>query len=296
MFFKRLIMTQLNIAITGASGYIGSQFVSKLKSCGHHITALGRAKVSLADTNINFTIGEEISLNNIDVLIHCAHDFQPTNYDSNRKINFEGSVKLFEKARICGVKNIIFISTTSAFEGAISNYGRIKYETENYVRSLGGTVVRAGLVFGKNSNGISGGIVGALNNFVKNFPFAPLVGEGKQIFYPCHLNDLSELISYLVTYSNLEPNLPIIAASEDSLTFKEIILTIAKKYNKKIITIPIPYFALFSGLFFAELLNLKMGLRSDSLRYMKQTNHNMDFNFIRNHQILFRPFTVDNLN
>jgi nucleoside-diphosphate-sugar epimerase len=284
-------MTTLRIAVTGASGYVGSQLVTKLKSQGHYIVALGRKPTGIADIHIPFSLdenNEKISLQKIDTLIHCAYDFKPTDYASIHKINFSGTIKLFEQAQIDGVKNIIFISTTSAFDGTISNYGRVKYEIENYVRSIGGVVVRAGLIFSKNA----GGIVGALNNFVKKFPFAPLIGKGDQRFYPCHLDDLCSLLNYLVSYDDFKSNLPIIAASEHTITFREIILMIAQSQNKHVIMIRMPYVALFVGLFFAELLKINVGLRSDSLRYMKQANYDMNFWFTKDHGTPFRSFNA----
>jgi nucleoside-diphosphate-sugar epimerase len=288
-------MSKHVIALTGASGYIGTKLVRIFKSHKYSVVALGRNPVSIADTNIPFSLenlNEEISLAGVDTLIHCAHDFRTLDYNTLRKINLEGSIRVFEKARISNVKNIIFISSTSAFEGAMSNYGRIKYEIEQYAKNYNAIIMRPGLVFNKDDNGI----VGALSKFIQKFPLVPLIGKGNQTFYPCHLDDLCSLMVYLVSYNGPKIRSPIVAASEKVIIFKEIISIIAQFHKKKVIVIPIPYPILFAILVCAEQLHLKLGLRSDSLRYMKNFDYPIDFWFTRTNKIAFRPFNIDTLN
>lgn len=277
------------IAITGASGFIGSALVKKLKLSENKIVALGRSEVSEVDQNIFFSLDSEnslLSLSGVDCLIHCAYDFKPTDFTTIKKINFDGSVRLFDIARRDGVKNIIFISTTSAFVGSISNYGKVKFLTEKHADKINATIVRPGLVFGENC----GGIVGALKNFVKKFPFAPLIGKGDQLFYPCHIDDLINLIEFIIKEPQFNSQNPIIAASDKSVEFRQIIEKFAKEANKKIAMIQIPYWLIFSALKIAETIGVKIGFRSDSLKYMKRSNHQLNFDFSKKNQLNFREF------
>jgi nucleoside-diphosphate-sugar epimerase len=277
------------IAITGASGFIGSALVKKLKSAENKIIALGRSKIAEADQNIFFSLDSEnssFSLGGIDCLIHCAYDFAPTNFAAIKKINFDGSVRLFEMAKRDGVKNIIFISTTSAFANSISNYGKVKFLIEKYADEISASVVRPGLVFGENC----GGIVGALRSFVKKFPFAPLIGKGDQLFYPCHIDDLTSLIEFIVKKPQFNSQNPIVAACAKPIKFRQIIEKFAGAENKKITMIAIPYWVIFSVLKIAEIVGIKIGFRSDSLKYMKRANHQLNFDFGKKNQLNFREF------
>lgn len=283
---------KLNIAITGANGYIGSYFKNFLADKGHAIYTLGRAQVESAQF-IYFDLAKpniSADLAHIDVLIHCAYDFSLTDFAKIHAVNIEGSIALFKQAHAAGVKKIINISSISSFVDAISNYGRAKYAIELAARQFDVITVRPGLVFNKNL----GGIMGAINKVIKKFPAAPLIGKGDQIFFPCHLDDLAQLIEHLIQH-DVNPSTPITGASENIITFKEMVKTMAALNQKKIMLVPLPFNLLFAGLKCAEILKINLGLRSDSLKYMKHYNQHPDFMPLRRTKILFRPFSCETL-
>ena len=180
-------MKSIKVAITGASGYIGSYLVSFLQQRGHRIYEMGRKRCHTEpEFFIPFELGKENhyqKLQKIDVLVHCAYDFSPKTMEEIRSINVAGSIDLLQHAKNAGVSKIIYISSTSSFPEATSNYGRAKYEIELFAEKTGIEIIRPGLVFMKDPKGI----IGALNNFVKKFPCIPMVGRGDQIFFPTHL-------------------------------------------------------------------------------------------------------------
>ncbi len=281
-------MNKLNIAITGATGYIGIFLLAFLEKQGHTVYSMSRKACHSSDKLIHFELGsmnEYTPLNNIDVLIHCAYDFSITNYQHQRKVNLEGSSELFKQAKSHGVKQIIYISSTSAFETTRSNYGKIKYELEQHAAKYGAITIRPGLVFSNNAKGI----VGSIQKIAVKLPIIPIIGKGDQLFFPCHIEDLSALISYLIT-KNVVSIAPITAASEKSITFKQLILTLASTKRKKPLLLPIPYFILFAGLKLVELMKIPLGLRSDSLKYITHYNQSPDFSILREFGLKFRSF------
>lgn len=288
-----IFMNKLNIAITGANGYIGSILSSYLEKQGHSICQMIREPSTNQVKYIQFQLGEKNDyslLKDIDVLIHCAYDFSLTNYDQLRRVNLEGSVELFKQAKSAGIKNIIFLSSTSAFETTISNYGKIKYELEQHAREMGVTIVRPGLVFSKNAKGI----IGSIEKIVIRSPIVPIIGKGDQIFFPCHIEDLSALINYLIVNNAIYSN-PITAASEKTITFKELIFALAKAKHKKPTLFPLPYHLLYIGLKMAEICKIPLGLRSDSLKYMSHYNKTPDFSITKEIGINFRPLNLSTL-
>jgi len=285
-------MSHSKIAITGANGYIGSYLVKRLSAEGHTVFKMLR-KTVVGENSIPYHLGSPLAKNAldlIDILIHCAYDFSLTHPNDIQRINVEGSLALFEEARKAGVKKIIYLSSTSAFESALSHYGKAKFSIEERARKLNVITLRPGLVFNKNV----GGIIGSIGHLINKLPIIPIIGKGDQLFFPCHLDDLANLVSYLVTHPYL-PETPIIAASNQALDFKAIIKTIAKIKDKTVLLIPMPYPLLFAGLKLTETLGLKLGLRSDSLKYMKHYNKNPDFSSLEITAIKFRPFTVETI-
>lgn len=287
-------MKKLNIAITGSNGYIGSFLRNYLKAQGHTIYEMGRKAADSSNHFIFFELGKSNDysrLCDVDVLIHCAYDFSALDYQQIKNINYYGSLDLFEQAKKQGVKKIIYLSSTSAFAGAVSHYGRIKYEIELAVQAMGVISVRPGLVFNKQA----GGIIRAIKKLVNKIKCIPIIGNGRQIFFPCHVEDLSALIAYLIEHEVALQSQPIIAASEKTITFAELIKTLAHSQHKNVVLIPVPYAWIFFGLRLAELLKLRLGLRSDSLKYMKYYNKHPDFLSLHSTGIKFRPLTVETL-
>lgn len=287
-------MNKLTIAVTGASGYIGSHLCDFLQKQGHVIYKMGRHASNADDSNfINFELGKENCLEHlqdVDALIHCAYDFSITHAQKNRCVNFNGSMDLFHQAKTLGVKKILFLSSTSAFEKTTSNYGKVKYEIEQHAKKMGVTIIRPGLVFNENA----GGIIGALNKFISKSFAAPIIGNGQQLFFPCHIQDLFSVIEHLLK-NDLVIKEPITAASESAITFKELLQTIAHRHEKKLLLIPIPYHLFYLSLKIAELMGIKLGFRSDSLKYMQHYNQSPNFEPLKLIAIHFRPLTVKTL-
>ena len=289
-------MKKPRCAVTGSSGYVGSYIVSRLLAEQKFIVyEMGRKRKNIAASDfILYDLGGEndfSKLEEIDILIHCAYDFSLTNFKEIDRINVKGTLELFSQAKKKGVKKILFISSMSSFTGTKSNYGRAKFLMEKIATESGITIIRPGLIFSKNSSGL----LGSINNFIASFHLIPLIGLGKQIFYPCHLSDLFHLILFLCESSE-EFSAPIIAASSQPITFKEIVKIIAAANQKRIFLLPIPYHLLYLGMKFLEKLHLNIGLRSDSLTgayFYDKTMHN--FNFLKVNKLNFRPLNENTI-
>lgn len=281
------------IAITGSSGYIGGYLKNHLQKLGMKITNMNRNARDKNEAYIAFDLNKKNNmdeLKNTDCLIHCAYDFSAQGYPAIEKSNVTGSLDLFEQAKKMGVKKIIYLSSVSAFEGAISDYGRAKYKVELLAKKFNVITVRPGLVFNKHPNSI----VGTINKLIQKFPVIPLIGKGDQRFFPCHMDDLSNLIQHLVQQNDLISS-PIFAASENSISFKDFILILSEFNKKRVKLIPLPYFFIYSTLKIAELLPIKIGLRSDSLKYLKNYNKNPDFSELKKTGVKFREFNLSTL-
>lgn len=257
-------MKPLCCAVTGANGYVGKQIVTSLRESGYITYELVRSMDRVQDSAffIPFSLEhtELPNLSHIDVLIHCAYDFSMQTMHESEKTNLNGSIRLLRHAKLNGVKKLIVLSTLSSFDGTRSVYGKTKLAIEQSSQKLGAIILRPGLIFGRETVGI----VGAMKKFIKKFPLIPLIGSGKQPFYTCYIDDLCQLIICLAkTDSDFKK--PIFCAAKHPITFKELVLTLAKSENKTILTLPIPFQAIWLGLKLIEIIGLSIGLRSDSI-------------------------------
>jgi len=283
-------------AITGTTGYIGGYLSRYLQDRGMQIIALRRTAPgeALSGNVVPFTLGQTVSpdvFDGVDTLIHCAYDFTVNRWEDIKRINVDGTLQLFEAAATAGVKNMLFISTMSSFAGCRSLYGKAKFLVEQAGERLGVRSIRPGLIF---DNAEPGGMVGALNSMITRTALIPLIGNGEQILYPCHIDDLAHMMYVLCTSADLA-ELPrvITAAAQTKLTFREILLRLASDKGKQIHFFPVPYNFVLFGLQALERMGVKSRLRGDSLISLLNQNTQVDFsglNMLEKQGCFFRPF------
>jgi nucleoside-diphosphate-sugar epimerase len=276
-------------AVTGANGYVGSRICRRLAAMGCEVVALARTAPP-ESTHVPWSLNDEVSPQlfrslKIDALVHCAYDFSPMHWNEIRRINVEGSVRLLEAAQAAGVRQIVFISTISAFPGCKSLYGAAKMETEKVAHRLGGTVIRPGLVWGENS----GGMFGALRQRAQTASIVPLIGSGNHLQYLVHEEDLGDLIARCVS-GEVNATGAITAAAEQPWRLRDLIATIAGRSRRKPSFLPVPWRAAWAALKVAETAGLKLGFRSDSIVSLVYQNPEPDFSEARRLGLRFRPF------
>ena len=146
------------VAITGASGYLGSVLVAAFAAAGFSVRRLVRTPVpgsSDQPFDLNSATPPE-SLDGVDVLVHCAYDLSLTRRSDIWQTNVFGTTALLNSAVSAGVRRTIVLSSMSAYGGTRQLYGRAKLDTEIAALSRGMCAIRPGLVYGPGWGGMAG--------------------------------------------------------------------------------------------------------------------------------------------
>ena len=277
-------------AITGGNGYVGSCVKSFFAAQGWDIFELTR-RPKPGSRAFQFQLGDDISpelLSGVTTLVHCAYDFTPLTWDEIAAVNIEGSKKVIHAARTAKVPKIIFISSISAFDGCRSLYGKAKLEIEKFALANGALVIRPGLVYG----GVAGGMFGKLAQQVSKSAIIPMIGNGSQIQFLVHNEDLCAFIEKFAS-GNIElPPRILTAASEQPWKLKQLILEVARTQGKKPTLIPLPWRLVWLGIKCAEMCGLKLNFRSDSLVSLIYQNPKPDFSANTKAGLVCRPFDI----
>lgn len=155
----------MRIALTGASGFVGASVRPLLEQAGHVVTPLDRQH--------GYALGDRPDLRDHDALIHCAFAHQPGRFRGGEgndpqafiTANQTGTRILFDQARLCGVRRILFLSSRAVHDGYPPGmfltddlpprpdnlYGRVKADGETCLASSGGlrgTAIRATGLYG----------------------------------------------------------------------------------------------------------------------------------------------------
>ena len=280
-------------AITGSNGYVGSCIKKFFAGRGWEILELTRQPKPNSRA-VKFQLSGEISpqsLAGVNALVHCAYDFKPLRRDEIRAVNVEGSRKILEAARAAAVGKIICISSIAAYDGCRSLYGKAKLEIEKIALDNGALAIRSGLVYGSEP----GGMFGKLAAQVRKSSVIPMIGDGSQIQFLVHNEDLCAFAEKFAA-GNIEIAPQILtAANGQPWPFKKLLLEIARALDKKPKFFPLPWRLVWLGLKSAEICGLKLDFRSDSLVSLMNQNPKPDFSANSKIGLDCRPFEVEKL-
>jgi nucleoside-diphosphate-sugar epimerase len=243
----------LVVAVTGATGYVGSRIADALERTGTTVVRLGRSDFTL-ESGI-----DPARLDRVDALIHAAWDFGARTWRDIDRINVAGSTRLLEDAATAGVPRLVFISTLSAFPGCRSMYGRAKLAVEAHTARLGGGVVRPGLVWGDPG----GSLYASLARLARTFPVLPVFAGERRKLALAHEDDLAGLVISLVQ-AERPPGVTVAAAAE-RLSLGEILRRVASSSGRRLRIVRVPWRTAWAGLRALELLGLEPPFRSDSV-------------------------------
>jgi nucleoside-diphosphate-sugar epimerase len=182
------------VALTGGTGFLGGHVIDRLIAAGHKVRALAR-KPQYARDGVTWIAGDLENPGDLcigaEVIIHVAG---VVNADAETfdKGNRQGTETMLAAARTAGVKRFVHVSSLSAREPQLSNYGASKRAAENAVAasSLDWRIVRPPAIYGP----------GDTDN-LELFRFAkrgimPLPPKGR--LSAIHADDLARLIVAMV--------------------------------------------------------------------------------------------------
>jgi NADH dehydrogenase len=257
------------IAITGANGYVGGLLARSLVERGHAVRRLVRHP-DPARGDSPFALGEEPdpgALAGVETLVHAAYDFRPPGESELRRLNVDGSRRLFDAARRAGVRRVLFVSSIACYEGSRSAYGRAKWTVEQEVGAAGGTSLRPGTVFGRER----GGIFASLDRAVRVAPALPDFGPRAGL-YVVHAGDLVKVIeAWLALGTGPAPSL-LKASHPERLSLRRVLEVIASAARRPARFVPVPAGLALAGLRALEGIGLTLPFRSDSLVSMLNSN------------------------
>lgn len=187
-------MPELVVALTGASGFIGSAILQKLVKCRYQVRALGRKpqqdteSVKWIQGDLSNTAALHKLVKNAFAIIHCAGQVRGNSLDTFVQTNVEGTKNLL-RAALDQVERprFLLISSLAARQPELSWYATSKQMAEqtliDFSENLQWTVFRPTAVYGPGDKEIKP-IFSATR-----YGFLPVVGNSANHFSLLHVND-----------------------------------------------------------------------------------------------------------
>ncbi len=186
------------LAVTGATGFVGSHLITAAREAGYEIRALTRGPRAPEPgvTWIEGTLDRPDRLaalcDGADAVIHIAGLINAPDRAGFEAVNVGGTARMIDAARTGGVRRFIHVSSLAAREAALSDYGWSKAESEKVIAASGldWTIVRPPAIYGPGDRETFELFKMAARGFVA----LPPAGR----FSVIHVGDLCRLILALV--------------------------------------------------------------------------------------------------
>lgn len=248
------------VAITGATGFIGSHLVAHFAGCGWQVLALSRSVpgttlpgVKYVKYDLRDRVDDRL-FSGVDFLVHGAY------IENEIHANVEGTKRLLEASRQHGLKRKVFISSVSAHEQALSRYGKHKYLCEQLFDAEADSIVRPALVLGH------GGLFQRMSAYLRNKPVIPLISGGRQPMQIVWIHDLLLAIEKILI-SDSRGIFTI--AHPEVVLYKEFYSKLGHALGVSPRFIFLPYWAVSSALSLAATFGLTLPISKENLLGLK---------------------------
>lgn len=144
------------LAVTGGTGFVGTRLIALALESGHHVRALTR-RAQAARPGIDWVSGDlhdtaalATLAEGADAVLHVAGVVNAPDRAGFAAGNIEGTHNILAASEAAGVRRFVHVSSLSAREPQLSNYGWSKAEAETLVRDalIDANIVRPPAIYG----------------------------------------------------------------------------------------------------------------------------------------------------
>lgn len=203
----------MTIAVTGGTGFVGRALLETAAKTGHAIRALTRREqpetpgIEWVSGDLEDRSALSRLVDGAEAVIHVAGVVNAPDQAGFQQGNVEGTMRLVEQSLAEGMPRLVFVSSLSAREPQLSDYGESKRKAEKLVMASGldWTIVRPPAIFGPHDREM-------FEMFkVARYGVLPMPPEGGRASV-IHVHDLARLLVALipgseeVTHKVFEPD------------------------------------------------------------------------------------------
>ena len=249
----------MRIALTGATGFVGSHLAEALLSAGHEVTCLVRARgragalEARGATLVEGALEDEAALRRLvegaEVLHHVAGVIAARTAADFERVNRAGTFTLARTARDAGVRRMVYVSSLAVSgptvpgrpleeadrDQPVTPYGRSKQAGEEAVRASGVafTIVRPPAVYGPRDRELL-----RVFRLVRR-GLAPLLGDGSQELSFIHAADLARAL-IAAGESDTTVGRTYHAAHPETVTQRGFVSAVAEAMGRSVRLLPLP--------------------------------------------------------
>lgn len=274
------------ILVTGATGFVGSHVVARLRKEDLPVRAVVRTPGKadkLKDLGAEVAAGDiadsaslEAAVRGCERVIHLVGIIQEGRDFTFRSVHVEGTENVLAAAKKAGVRHFFYQSALGTRENATSEYHRTKWEAERLVKASGipYTILRPSLIYGPGDQ-----FTLRLADAIRLSPILPVIGTGRSKVQPVFIEDVATCIAKALQGDRYFNKVLEIGGPEQ-LTYEEVTKAIAAALSVNRPTVHVPLFFMRAMAKAAETVLPKPPVTTDQL-IMLQEDNICDHNDIR---------------
>lgn len=220
----------IQVAITGANGFIGRVLSRTFEALGHKVVPLTRS--ASGEQTLRWELGQPLppECGNIDAVVHLASAALVENRSMASAIerDVSGTRLLLNDIRQRRSRRpirFVFVSSQSATVRSGNAYGWSKRAIESLLNKEDELIVRPGLVYGEHATGVF-----ALVERLTQLPVVPIIKSQPNI-QPIHVQELADCIVKLCTMEE-PPRLSMVGATVP-MSFRTLLCAVASRSNRR---------------------------------------------------------------
>ncbi|HEV2835824.1 MAG TPA: NAD-dependent epimerase/dehydratase family protein [Pyrinomonadaceae bacterium] len=229
----------MRVAITGATGFVGSHLATRLTSEGHEVVRLGRrsgAGNDVVRARLDDVDQLTAAFAGCQAVAHCAGINREIGDQTYAHVHVEATRNVVEAARRAGAGKIVLMSFLRARPDCGSAYHESKWAAEEIVRDSGldYTIIKAGVVYGRGDH-----MLDHLSHALHTFPVFAFVGFKDRTVRPLAVEDLVHVMRAALVDRRLKRQTIALLGPEE-IYLSEAVRRVAEVIGKKPVMFPLP--------------------------------------------------------
>jgi nucleoside-diphosphate-sugar epimerase len=266
--------SQQTVLITGASGFLGRASCAAFTLAGFRVRALVRNPAAAMDLqpvahggvfrcDLPDGIDQRALEGEVRALVHCAYETRAASPEQARRTNLTGTEALVRLARQRGVRQLVFVSSMAAHEGAASLYGKTKYELEKLFDRAEDAVIKPATILG------AGGVFQRTREMLRRLPVLPLFYADRRL----QTIWIDDACQGLVRTVERSLGGTVLLAHPESTPMREFYERLAALDGIRLRVCPFPGGLALFGIRLLEQIGLHPPISSDNLLGIKHLRH-----------------------
>ncbi|HKW25194.1 MAG TPA: NAD(P)H-binding protein [Terriglobales bacterium] len=252
----------MKIAITGASGFVGSHLAQALLAREHDVVAVARGfrknELELNSPRLTWCASDLSDAGQLaqafkgcDAVAHCAGINREIGDQTYTKVHIRGTKNVVDAAHTAGVPKIAMLSFLRARPNCGSAYHESKWAAEEMLRTSGlnYTVIKAGMIYGLGDH-----MLDHLTKSLNTLPIFATVGLRERPIRPLAIADLVRLLCAALAEGSMSRSTVAVMGPEE-LRLSEAARRVARLLGRRVYVFPAP---VWFHRIFARVLELAM--------------------------------------